>query len=106
MANLNGSSLFENHDRINCSYDFCDLKSPAFTNKNKNTPTGELKCGHASCSYVCTFCVFKKIFEIFHKDDATSKDIPVSIKITDNMPIEKNHANNSMLINNERGLPS
>ena len=78
LANATERNLFEKHDNIQCSYDFCDLKSQTAENprKNENTPTVELTCGHFSCASSCSFCTFKKIFEI----NKSISDVPGAIQ--------------------------
>jgi hypothetical protein len=85
MASKTENSLFEKHDNIQCSYDFCDLKvqSTNTSHKNENTPTSELKCGHSSCKSVCSFCAFKKIFEINNTQSDSLVNIEIKIEVKD-----------------------
>ena len=84
LTTMTENSLFEKHSNIQCSYDFCDLKNQSMISsnprKNENTPTSELKCGHSSCTSVCSFCAFKKIFEI---NNTLTPEVSVSIEVKD-----------------------
>jgi hypothetical protein len=85
MASTTENSLFEKHDNIQCSYDFCDLKvqSTNASHKNENSPTRELKCGHSSCKSLCSFCAFKKIFEINNAQADSPVNIEIKVEVKD-----------------------
>lgn len=112
LDKINKVNLFDNHDLINCSYDFCDLKSSssAFTPVLSNEiPTIELTCGHVSCFSIrnrilesnhnqatastsstgvantaaCTFCIFKKLFEILTNNKNTGETVSLIVERND-----------------------
>jgi hypothetical protein len=127
LKNITRNNLFEKHDRINCSYDFCDLSSISANDdddgddysasNNDNTPTVELTCGHSSCfsirnpknignSAVCTFCIFKKIFEMIRGKSQSHDSNEIRARVNKNRSLSTDDENDGRLVytKHERGL--
>ena len=60
---MEGKSLVANHTKLNCCYDYCDLK------RRNSDEIIKLKCGHRACflikqqGNVCGFCSIKKLLK-------------------------------------------
>lgn len=68
LTKSNGSSLVENHPKINCCHNFCDLEMSRALNELVT-----LKCGHRACQSisdtgnVCSFCAIKRLIKEYKR---------------------------------------